>query len=518
MKKIGRKPATRAVEENKPVVVGDAVVRRVLLEAQDLQGPVGPKGEKGRRGRLGPTGSQGEQGVRGPSIPGVPGKDGKSIQGPIGRAGEVGVKGPRGAPGLPPAHKWKGTKLSFENPDGSFSNPVDLKGDTGGRGMSGAGGGAGRGTQNDRKFLLPQNDQFAGQYVGSPQLRWDQMHSRLGVFVGTSLETTGLRDPRPDVGTRTFATDQTGIMIGNQIEAGAGESLMQLGASGGIRWKAAILAGTSAAYGDGSAQMINTAGGGSLFGTAFNYGDLGDMVMRSDGFGCFTTGYAIGGSGDDLTIRNRSSGGFLSAYVSGYGKADALAYGSGCFVSGYMSNFNPLPSVQVMEARGGGSFCSGHSYVYYGAPTGRASNLQANGYGAFAQGRVYATAGYDATISSSGLGSFAQGETYGGTITSSGAGSFAQGRAYGGYGITASANGAFAQGHAYSGSIIASASNAAQFGPGTNALADTLQIGSAGLRFKGTVNAPAAPQNGDHWLDGSGNVVIRSGGVSVTIA
>lgn len=59
---------------------------------------------------------------------GVDGKDGKD--------------GDRGPVGPMPKHKWEGTRLSFENPDGTFSKPVELIGLTG---LSqGGGGGAPR--------------------------------------------------------------------------------------------------------------------------------------------------------------------------------------------------------------------------------------------------------------------------------------------------------------------------------------------------------------------------------------
>ncbi len=61
------------------------------------------------------TGPQGEQG----------------IQGEQGEQGEKGEKGDTGEKGDMPTHIWDGTTLSFENPDGTFSTPVDLQGPAG---------------------------------------------------------------------------------------------------------------------------------------------------------------------------------------------------------------------------------------------------------------------------------------------------------------------------------------------------------------------------------------------------
>ena len=68
----------------------------------------------------------------------------------------------------------------------------------------------------------------------------------------------------------------------------------------------------------------------------------------------------------------------------------------------------------------------------------------------------------------------------------------------------------------FPGDISASGDNSCQFGPGTNTLADTFQIGDGGIRFKGTDGAPSALQDGDVWV-ASGYVYIRSNGVSVQI-
>lgn len=63
----------------------------------------GPQGERGLPGAAGPTGPQGPQGLRG-------------------------IQGETGAKGNPPSHSWSGTRLRFENSDGSMGDYVDLKG------------------------------------------------------------------------------------------------------------------------------------------------------------------------------------------------------------------------------------------------------------------------------------------------------------------------------------------------------------------------------------------------------
>lgn len=59
---------------------------------------------------------------------GKDGKDGVGLRGP---------KGERGERGPIPDHKWDGTKLAFEKPDGEFGKAVDLQGPPGGDGVGG---------------------------------------------------------------------------------------------------------------------------------------------------------------------------------------------------------------------------------------------------------------------------------------------------------------------------------------------------------------------------------------------
>lgn len=72
----------------------------------------------------GPKGDKGDRGLQG-------------IQGPKGDTGLTGAKGPKGEKGDKINHKWIGTKLQLENPDGTFDIGVDLKGDKGEKGDTG---------------------------------------------------------------------------------------------------------------------------------------------------------------------------------------------------------------------------------------------------------------------------------------------------------------------------------------------------------------------------------------------
>lgn len=62
-----------------------------------------------------------------------------------GPRGSDGKQGPPGPKGDAPDHRWVGTALQFERPDGEWGDLVDLRGPKGARGERGAGGGAGAG-------------------------------------------------------------------------------------------------------------------------------------------------------------------------------------------------------------------------------------------------------------------------------------------------------------------------------------------------------------------------------------
>jgi hypothetical protein len=60
----------------------------------------------------------------------------KGDKGDKGDTGKTGSKGDTGETGSAPEHKWRGTKLQFQHPDGSWGDLVDLKGKDGKGGTS----------------------------------------------------------------------------------------------------------------------------------------------------------------------------------------------------------------------------------------------------------------------------------------------------------------------------------------------------------------------------------------------
>jgi hypothetical protein len=208
----------------------------------------------------------------------------------------------------------------------------------------------------------------------------------------------------------------------------------------------------------------------------------GTATLQSDGRGGLVFGYAF------------ATGGFAGTLV-GYGDG-ALAGGSAV---ANVANYN---TPGIIYGYGTGSFSLGYAY---------GGRLSAYGVGSVATGYVYG-GNIEATV----YGAFAHGMTYGTDILASGNCAVAIGFAVGAN-ITASGAGSFAQGQADAAPITASAINSVQFGEGVNSVADSVQVGNAGIRFHGKTGAPGAPQNGDMWLVGA-DVFIHTGGVSKNIS
>lgn len=258
------------------------------------------------------------------------------------------------------------------------------------------------------------------------------------------------------------------------------------------------------------ADLTVTASGQGAFAQGYVTADAGLTIISASAPGAFAQGYAhnsgsIAASGKaafaqgyvrDGTISSASDGTFAQGYAVLGGLVTAGGFGA--FAQGYTK------TGATIAATSKGAFAQG-----YGASS---SFIFASGYGSSAQGFA-SSAG---EIFAAGYGCFAQGRATGGKLFAEGYGSFALGYAAGSSGlIHASGTGAFAQGYADHATIAATAANAVQFGPGTNALADSLQIGT-GIQIIGIVGANSSPANGQIWREG--NVVkIRSNGATVSL-
>lgn len=75
-----------------------------------------------------------------------------------GAPGPRGPQGPQGPKGDKPAHEWQGTRLRFENPDGTWGDAIDLRGPKGSRGDRGGAGGGGAGIGALSDLPLPVLD------------------------------------------------------------------------------------------------------------------------------------------------------------------------------------------------------------------------------------------------------------------------------------------------------------------------------------------------------------------------
>ncbi len=258
----------------------------------------------------------------------------------------------------------------------------------------------------------------------------------------------------------------------------------------------------------------------------------GGVISSDVANGGWAQGYA-GGAGS--TVSSSGDGGFAQGWA-GYG-GDIISTGFGSFAQGECYG-------GAITASNNGAFAQGYTYSGSITASDRASFARGHTYGAgaaiTASGRAAHVMGYAKTsgvISAGGRGSSARGyvvgvgsKLYSGAhgstaigyagggshIYANGYGSFAAGRGYGND-IIAGYTGAFAHGSANTADIVASAENAVQFGPGTNAIANSFRVGT-GLRLHGIGGVtPGTIANGDFWLDSVGFVQVRSNSSTVRI-
>lgn len=373
--------------------------------------------------------------------------------------------------------------------------------------------------------ILPSADETLS--TGTVATSFRRMAARFGYFVAK----TGGGTPTIQAADSVYTYTQGGLIAGTaQTRSGSTAELSIYGNFPPI----GILGNVYTASVGQTARMYNRGGGSILVGSAFTGAtsalNVAEIYAGYYSYGSFTGGYAFasGGAGATAYVRNNASGSFVWGYpapTAGSQVVESTGTGAGAFVVGRTAG----NASHAIRGAGVGSFtqgnCQGNANpsLLSGAGNGtfaqgRANNggiIQATANGAFAQGQAAAIGCY---LQATGVGSFAQGSasqaTYlqatqqgafaqgrvrdaGSYITSSGLGTFAQGYAQNGYGILAgTATGAFAHGAAQNYGIVASgegafavgsdttalisatAANASQFGPGTNAVADSLQVGT----------------------------------------
>ena len=254
-----------------------------------------------------------------------------------------------------------------------------------------------------------------------------------------------------------------------------------------------------------TALLRNSQPGGFVFGSIDS--DGGNARIRTHNY------YSGSGAAAGHVESSGGALGTIDTFGPGFSFGSLYASGAGAVASIYTSFYGSSVAFGHV-VRNGSGFAGVNAYGYGGFASGFAYNGYINAYsrGSFAHG--YAFYGGNIRANSNGWGAHAGGVAYGNSVSASQRAAFAHGYAQN-YDITASGQGSFAQGRADTAAIVASGVNSVQFGPGTNSLADSVKVGLAGLRFRGTTSF-AGPANGDFGVDGSGNVLIRSGGLTKT--
>lgn len=252
--------------------------------------------------------------------------------------------------------------------------------------------------------------------------------------------------------------------------------------------------GYTTAYDGGYSAVYGNRG--FAFGYAYSDGAGNSAGVLADGLASFVGGYAKGGL---ISSNSSARGGFAFGYAhaeAGVELAVIKTSWRGAFACGYAGS-DGVGTAKI-EAASLGSFALGAVYAA-GASSTADLFAESSVAGAFAGGYAKAEAGNSALVSASDFGAFAFGYAHAVTndalVGASGKGSAAMGYAVSAETISATADGAF------------------QWGVGVNDLAASLRVG-LGPWLVGTIGAPASPQDGQMWVDGSGHVLVRTGGVT----
>lgn len=219
-------------------------------------------------------------------------------------------------------------------------------------------------------------------------------------------------------------------------------------------------------------------------------------TMTSSGAGSVVLGGIQQISGVAELVASASPSFVFGGGVTITGTGSIKATGAGGMAIGYVAQVAAGTALIIAGAQG--SFSSGS------AQSG--ATIEALGIGSIARGNV--SVGGVIRVASIGDGGFASGNAVGSgsTIIVSGDGAFASGSATAGGDMLASGDGAFAVASVGSGEVCeATADNSAQFGVGTNALANSMSVGEPtgnGIRLRGD-NATGSPEPGDFRCDGT---------------
>lgn len=223
-------------------------------------------------------------------LAGAKGADGTNgADGAKGEKGEQGIQGPQGiqgAAGSTPAHRWNGTKLQFDNPDGTAGEFVDLQGPQGVQGAQGPIGPRGepgpegptgatgpQGPKGD-KGDTPVINTFSTVSVGGTTLSADSPADTLTLTAGTGITLT----PNAESDSVTVAFDPATSITGNAATATKLQTARTINGvafdgSGDITITAAANGGTSSSCSGNAAtatklQTARTINGVSFDGTA----------------------------------------------------------------------------------------------------------------------------------------------------------------------------------------------------------------------------------------------------------
>ena len=301
-----------------------------------------------------------------------------------------------------------------------------------------------------------------------------------------------------------------GFTWGQADQTGAGastiESIEAFGAGGGH-------AGGYANATDVGTATIRASGPGIASGDAHSFG-VGNALLHADYSSC-VIGSVLASFLDSSVLATGQS-----SLALGYAEnASILASGSGALAGGNVAVVD-VDSVATLDATGFASVAFGSVLADTGGVAGISSlangwvqgDATASGVGSEARVRLLFAGGVAHGLVNAAGGFAALVESDGGGVVFGKADAVAANAS-----VAANYPGSFAVGSVVDGFCIADAINSAQFGPGTNAEPNSVQIGSAGIRLLGTAAAAGTPQDGDIRVDGTGRLILRSGGVDWTL-